>query len=434
MRIPEGTQLVLHAAATKPLASARIGSSQKQRDFEVSFRDPRVDELQWDYGTVSSDEVLLVTVIDTDGVACREPYRVSLTMVPDEVPQIAVRISGIGTAATPDAVLPLVGEVTDDYGLNQMWFEYAVDNGPSGTRRLTVPSDGEVKLAGSFDLDLRAADDGEGRRAFTLQPGSKITLSLRASDYYNLSSEPRAGSSPSFSLDIVTVAQLLALIERRELALRERYELIYQRVTDTRNLLARVELAEPAEGERENESAELSGNSEATADEKGGQTQTPGVVPARAVARRRLRVARAIQDIAQSGEEIVGVAEAFDDLHDQLTNNRIENPDLKSRLREQIAQPLHRIGELRMPQLRARIELVEKNILEPVAASSDLIKSLGLADEVLVEMRQVLDRMRELETYNELVAQLRGIISDQDEINRRTKETQKIRLQGLLDK
>ena len=65
--------------------------------------------------------------------------------------------------------------------------------------------------------------------------------------------------------------------------------------------------------------------------------------------------------------------------------------------------------------------------------SPELEKSIALADEILVEMRQVLDRMLELETYNEVVALLRGIITDQDEINRQTKERQKERLRNLFD-
>jgi hypothetical protein len=152
----------------------------------------------------------------------------------------------------------------------------------------------------------------------------------------------------------------------------------------------------------------------------------------RALARRRLRVAGSLQNVVQSADEITGVAEAFDDLHDQLTNNRIDIPDLKSRLREQIAQPLHRIGEERMPQLVARLELVEEH-LQDDAAAPELARAIALADEVLVEMRQVLDRMLELETYNEVLDLLRGIITDQQEINRRTKERQKERLRSLFE-
>ena len=78
------------------------------------------------------------------------------------------------------------------------------------------------------------------------------------------------------------------------------------------------------------------------------------------LARRRLRVAGSLQNVVQSADEMKGVAEAFDDLSEELTNNRIDNPDLKSRLGEQIAQPLHLIAEQRMPQLAAQLKLVEE--------------------------------------------------------------------------
>ena len=76
---------------------------------------------------------------------------------------------------------------------------------------------------------------------------------------------------------------------------------------------------------------------------------------------------------------------------------------------------------------------MEEHIEDPAATAPELKKAIALADEILVEMRQVLDRMLELETYNEVVALLRGIITDQDEINRRTKERQKDKLKSLFE-
>ena len=52
--------------------------------------------------------------------------------------------------------------------------------------------------------------------------------------------------------------------------------------------------------------------------------------------------------------------------------------------------------------------------------------------ETIVEMRRVLDRMLELETYNEVVTLLRDIISDQNQINEQTKKQQKERLRSLF--
>jgi hypothetical protein len=93
---------------------------------------------------------------------------------------------------------------------------------------------------------------------------------------------------------------------------------------------------------------------------------------------------------------------------------------------------LHQIAQQRMPQLTAQLKLVEEHIEDPAATAPELKKSIALADQVLIEMRRVLDRMLELETYNEVVTLLRDIISDQDQINKRTKEQQKDRLRSLF--
>ena len=109
---------------------------QTRYDAQTRQRDA-AQKLRWDYGTLTDDDVLIVSVTDTDGVASREPYRVSLAVVRDEVPQVAVRLSGISTAITPDAVLPFVGKITDDYGLDRAWFEYQVDATPAATKPLS---------------------------------------------------------------------------------------------------------------------------------------------------------------------------------------------------------------------------------------------------------------------------------------------------------
>jgi hypothetical protein len=219
-------------------------------------------------------------------------------------------------------------------------------------------------------------------------------------------------------LDVVTPADLLALMERRELALRQRFEAIYEKMTDTRNLLGRIEF-KPATADAP-PAADSAGEPDAASSK-------------RDLARRRLRVAGSLQNVLQAADETGGVAESFDDLGQQLTNNRIDNPDLKSRLREQIALPMHRIVDERMPQLSTQLKLVEKSVDDPAQGEAELVKSVALADEILIEMRQVLDRMLELETYNEVVALLRGIITDQDEILRQTKERQKEKLREALD-
>ena len=62
-----------------------------------------------------------------------------------------------------------------------------------------------------------------------------------------------------------------------------------------------------------------------------------------------------------------------------------------------------------------------------------LERSVAEADRVLLEIKGILDRMLELESYNEVVALLRGIISDQDELNDRTRKRKQSRVRSLLE-
>ena len=140
---------------------------------------------------------------------------------------------------------------------------------------------------------------------------------------------------------------------------------------------------------------------------------------------------------------MIGTREWLDRTHGALSRRErlahqaeaiaVLTADLSSRLREQIARPLHRIAEVRMPQLAAELKLVEEHVADAATAAGELATATTTADEILVEMRQVLDRMLELETYNEVVALLRGIITDQDDLNRRTKERKTERIRSLFE-
>jgi hypothetical protein len=429
MRIPEGSRIVLHANSTKPLVAANIhkASDSKEPDAKLDFASSPQKQLKWDYGTLGDDDVLMVSITDIDGVTTRDPYRVSLAVVRDEVPQVAVRLAGISTAVTPDAILPFAGKVTDDYGLDRAWFEYQIDGGPPALRPLNRQPNGESLLDELGQFDLRATDESTGQRALELTPGQRFAMSLKAADRFDLVEGPHLGSSQQFVLEVVTPADLLALMERRELALRQRYEAIFEKMTDTRNLLGRVEFGPAAAGSPTPEAPSAGTSAQDQS------TEEAALSSERELARRRLRVAGSLQTVVQSADEVAGVAESFDDLGEELANNRIDNPDLQSRLREQIALPLHRIAKERMPALTAQLKLVETNIADPATGAAELARSVALADEILVEMRAVLDRMLELETYNEVVSLLRNIISDQDEINRQTKERQKERLRSLFE-
>jgi hypothetical protein len=417
MRIPEGTQLILHAASTKPLTDVLVHSSREPQPVPLAKAARPLRKVRWEFGPLADDDVVTIRVTDTDGVNCREPYRVSLSVIPDELPQVAVRLAGIGTAITPDAILPLVGKVSDDYGLEQIWWSYQVNDGPARERPFVQQPGGAHDESELDPFDTRGPDEPAGERAIELKPGQTIYLTIRASDRYDLTDAPRVGSSQQFVLEVVTVAQLLALMERRELELRQRFEAVFAKVTDTRNLLSRVD---------------FNPSQQNSLDEDSTDEPLPDAAE-RALSRRRLRVVGALQNITQSTHEVLGLAEAFDDIHDQLENNRVDNADLKSRIKEHIAEPLRQLAQSSMTVLESQLQLVSERIEDPAAGAPALENAITLADAVLVEMQQILEHMLELESYNEVVALLRGIINDQRALNDRTKQRQTDRLQDLFE-
>jgi hypothetical protein len=145
-----------------------------------------------------------------------------------------------------------------------------------------------------------------------------------------------------------------------------------------------------------------------------------------------LRVQRALLQSQKSAQEILGVATTFDDIREELVNNRIDTADRKSRLQEQISQPLFRIAKESFPQLDQRLKdlqpLIGQTNREPQAA----LDALTQAVDILQQMDEVLQKMLELETYNELIDLVRSLIQEQAEIQEKTRKERKKQLLDLI--
>ncbi|MDP7204406.1 MAG: hypothetical protein QGH11_02480, partial [Pirellulaceae bacterium] len=172
-----------------------------------------------------------VSLVDTDGISCERPHRVTIGASLDRDPSVEVALRGIGSAITPNVVIPVQGTVTDDFGVNQNWFDLLLAEGDP----LTYPFDlvdGE-KVESRLDLREQRNKDAD----LEIEPGSRITLTVRASDHFDLDGDPNIGSSSQYVLEVVTSDQLLSMLERRELALRQRFELIRDEVLAMRDSL-----------------------------------------------------------------------------------------------------------------------------------------------------------------------------------------------------
>jgi hypothetical protein len=433
MPVPFGTRITVRAQANKDLREAQIdevldGAAPTTHKLRVdSGKNSR--QFEFTIEKLTADATLLVTLFDTDGIRSRDPVRLSLSAVADEVPRVGARLVGIGTAITPAARLPMVGDIEDDYAISRAWFQVQIDDGTPREQPFSSDPAGKGKVQVDESLEVGPLE---------LKPKQKLHLLAQAADTYDLADKPNVGTSQKYVLDVVTPADLRSMLEARELQLRRRFETIFQEFTDTRDLLARVETGPigdsaapkpeaPPETTKDSQPGNEPGDERS---EKAGRNSPSAETLA---ANRKVQAARVSQNSGRTADETRGLADAFDEIRAELINNRVDTEELKTRLKDGISDPLRRIADARFPELLARLKKLESVLDNPAAAPAAQDAARDQADIILVEMKQVLDNMLELETFNEALEMLRGIIKLQGELNNETRERQKSKLRDLLE-
>jgi len=430
MQIPLGTRVTVQARANKELVRVQVDTSAKVRSSPEVFEadDLAADRrgFRWTIPSLSEDTTVLMTLSDSDGITGREPVRLSLVAVGDEPPQLGVRLDGIGQAVTPQAVLPAVGQISDDWGIAGVRFETTVDRQePSNLPISVLPAHTtEWKL----DARLEVPDLG-------LVPGQKLLLCVKATDHYDLGEGPNVGASERWLLDVVTADRLRAMLEGRELVLRQRFEAIIEEVTETRDLLLRLDFRTANRNDTNREKDETQQVPAEDGSEPGDEPEDEPepASPMRQLSLRSLRVERALTNTRKNTHETRGVADAFDDIRKQLINNRIDTEELKVRLADGIVAPLGGIAGELLPELERRLNRLQEKLDDQQLGPQRAQSARQQADDVLLAMQEVLNRMIELEDFNEALELLRTIIKLQDQLNEQTRQRHKQKLRELLE-
>lgn len=403
-------------AGTVTSTSPTVSPSVEQRVRHLaSVAASMVSFTQFNYPLQPLDETKTLELIlhDVDGIKSPQPIRVILSSVEDQPPQPVIQLQGIGSAITPQAKLPFQGSVHDDHGVDKVWLEYAVEG--REPRRQTLKKVDTIATNVRIDENFEIAD-------LRLDPGGKILVAVKACDRCNLGPEPNEGSGDRWILDVVTPEKLRAMLEAREIVLRQRFESIVEEVQEIRDTLAALEFGEESSGD------------EAAAKE----AAEPGDSdPADSTQRRRgvrlLRIQRARQNGQKDSHETAGVAEAFGDIREELLNNRIYTEELRIRLEDDIVAPLSRLCDQDFVQLDERLALLESTHDDPTESPPLCDAAVIQTDTILKTMQQVLSRMIELEDFNEAVQLLRSIIEEQDQLREAVRERRKARLRQLLE-
>jgi hypothetical protein len=404
MQIPTGSQVTVRAdQANKDIVGVRVNSVVGDRPGPA--RSLRRDELaddgrgfSYSLPPLTADTTLLFTLTDADGIESREPVRLMLVPTPDQSPQMGVRLDGIGTAITAQARVAVAGRIADDYGIGRVWFERAIDQQEPKTRMIVEPPDAP-EVYNLVDEALEVND-------FGLKAGQKLLVCVKAADLCDLDRGSNVSQSERWLLDVVTPEQLRAILEARELVLRQRFEQSLQEMTETRDLLSRMRF------------------------ESGGGE--PVDTPERRRDLRFLRVQGALTNCRKGAPEVASIAESFDDICKQLVNNRIDTRELNERLKGRIAEPLHQIADNMFPDLDRRLEKLLSALEDPRRAPVLRDAAQRQAEEILLAMRKVRDSMIELEDFNEAVELLRNIVEMQKKLHDETEQRHKEKIRSLL--
>ncbi|TWT82892.1 hypothetical protein CA13_43550 [Planctomycetes bacterium CA13] len=423
LRLREGSDVVLMATSSVPLGNSDVvlrDDSGVTSHIELIFnKDHRQSQIT--IKNFSRSTAIRIVPRDWDGISAQAPYRYYLGVIADEAPELQLRLTGIGTAVTPIAKIPLEVIAKDDYGIESLGVTAAAMVDPEGESAAEPLSEtASTMVALEWDREGNAASEIDLRdfsaqgRLPELKPDGVINVFAEATDAYDLG-QSHVTRSELFRLQVVTPEKLLALLERRELGLRTRLE---QTIDETRNLRDTLDLLRSR------------GFEEPTAEPEEESVETTDELRAKQV--RLLRVQQTGLQANKTSEELTGIAASLDDLLQEMVNNRVDSADRRERIGTGVRDPLRSVVAGPLEKLKDQIRGIEASLDEPSEATQKTGDAVQTSEQVLLQLTAVLEKMLDLESYNEILDMVRQLIDDEKSLLEDTKKEQKKRVMDLF--
>jgi len=399
--VPPGTQLVLVGAASKDLRQARLvledKASAEMQILNVPPADdpsgaPRPRGVQ---GTLSLPEriednrlTLRFELVDTEGIANPEGAVYILRIARDAAPRISMTRRGVRGQVTPWARIPLVLQATDDHGVAAMTVSAGIEPGKDQT---TAPA--PVAFPVSADDASFGRPKVDAVREIQLEKvapkvGQLVRVRAAATDTLPASfGGPNEGLSPVQTFKVVSEDELLAELVRKQMEIRQDFAATVDHQGVVRDKLR-------ATGDRLRAfgpDAEV----------------TRGL---NSVAAEQRRVAAECAVAAQRLEEVV----------EEMDCNRLL-PNERRRLAERVVAPLEAICEKPMNDAIARMSRASKSKDAEMLGRFTTDEATVL-DGFCARLESILSEMKELESRQQLVSQLKRIIDISDGILNKLRE------------
>ncbi|MCL2304931.1 MAG: hypothetical protein FWC43_06260 [Planctomycetaceae bacterium] len=443
--IPEGTTVTVRNGTNKPIDSAAI-SVNGQPPLAATIAED--GSLSLELPDLRTATHLEWTLTDFDGIKNRKPIRLELEIVKDQPPLVSSRLDGIGQAITPIAVLPTLGEVTDDYGLSEIRYRYSVarlqrphaaDDEPS---EIAGPESEGIRQIASLGGTITNQPLGEAFSVAELlvQPGDRLSLLVEATDAFSLpplkgepQTQPHCGVGERFELEIVSAPRLKGILDAREIGLRQRFEALIEEVKRTRGLLEEIRLEKTSEQIAEEVKAKKEAENKNEI-----PTPKPDRIAEEQATQAVYNTQRSLRDSEKEKYDLGGIIKGFQGIRKEMQNNQIFTPEAQQRLDTGLLDPMRQLVErdfFEFDELLTKLgrDLENRETVERNEIQKSHQAALTQLDRILAKMANIRDRMVQMESFNEAIELLKEIIKEQESIRNETNEERKKQLRGLLE-
>ena len=348
---------------------------------------------------ISSNSSLRFFLHDEDDVISATPESLRIQGIPDKPPAIATRTKGIGNSITRRAVIPMMGTIQDDYGLQSAGFQFLVDDETEWRPR---------PFRNVFPAGTTAYRLGEGDKSrpeqFSVQPldlteGQTLAVAVVAVDGCTIP-KPNATRAEPIVFRIVSNEELLALLYSREINLRRRFEEVIQELERVRkDLQFHEDVARRVEVD-------------------GANSQSEDLIGLTTCA------TRCGNSLRRQSNELTAVAESFEEIVAQLINNAIPPQQLADAMRSNIVRPLLAVTEEPMDMADRSVSEFRVAATSGKAASQLVAVSIRDVSSVISELRGILENVRDMAEFHEALRDLKDILEEQLRILNETKREQ----------
>ena len=102
--LPVGTSFTIHGTASKSLNKAYVWNPAQSKMLQGIVSE---DRFEFAVDPIRDPLNLEFYFVDADNLVSDRPHRITVEPIADEAPDVLARLAGIGTAITPQALLPV---------------------------------------------------------------------------------------------------------------------------------------------------------------------------------------------------------------------------------------------------------------------------------------------------------------------------------------